>query len=160
MNTEKAFGALADTLASVDSHAPTACAGWSRALPPKKLRRTFFAQALRATVAVERLAAADDGRRQVMFTGVALDAPTLILHIESELVLHRWDIVGSDAIGIAALSDSRLAEHALTTVAAMQPSVFGPGGPVTNVTHRSPADRTLLYGDAARTRAGPLELDP
>jgi uncharacterized protein (TIGR03083 family) len=182
---EKAFGALADTLTSVDPDAATACAGWSvhelvahlaagsaeiadlvelelaegrtrqtrdfeereapyRALSPKKLRRAFFAEALRATVAVERLAAADDGRRQVMFTGVALDAPTLILHIESELVLHRWDIVGSDATSIAALSDPRLTEHALTTVAAMQPNVFAPGGPVTNVVDCPPAERTLL----------------
>jgi hypothetical protein len=85
---EKAFGALAGTLLSVDPHAPTACAGWSvheltahlaagsaeiadlierelaegrtrptrgfeereapyRALSPKKLRRAFFAEALR-----------------------------------------------------------------------------------------------------------------
>jgi len=182
---EKAFGAFADTLLSVDPHAPTACAGWSvhelvahlaagsaeiadlvelelaegrsrptrdfgereapyRALSPKRLRRTFFAEALRATVAVERLAAADDGNRRVMFTGVALDAPTLILHIESELALHRWDIVGSDAVSIAALSDPRLAEHALTTVAAMQPNVFASGGPVADVGDCHPAERTLL----------------
>jgi uncharacterized protein (TIGR03083 family) len=177
---EKAFGALADTLMSVDAHAPTACAGWSiheltahlaagsaeiadlvelelaegrtrptrdfeereapyRALSPKKLRRAFFAEALRATVAVERLAAADDGRRAVMFTGAALDAPTLILHIESELVLHRWDIVGSDATGIAALSDPRLGVHAVATVATMQPNVFPPrSGPGGTVILRSP----------------------
>ncbi|NTY59064.1 maleylpyruvate isomerase family protein [Mycolicibacterium sphagni] len=115
-----------------------------RALSPKKLRRSFFAEALRATVAVERLAAADDGQRRVMFTGVALDAPTLILHIESELVLHRWDIAGSDDVSIAALSDPRLAEHAVTTVAAMQPNVFASGGLVTNVGDCHPAERTLL----------------
>lgn len=182
---EKAFGALADTLMSVDAHAPTACAGWSvhelvahlaagsaeiadlvelelaegrtrptrgfdereapyRALSPKKLRRAFFAEALRVTVAIERLAAAADGPRRVMFTGVALDAPTLILHIESELVLHRWDITGSDEVSIEALSDPRLAEHAVTTVAAMRPNVFGPGAAVTNVVDCHPADRTLL----------------
>ncbi|WP_166654545.1 maleylpyruvate isomerase N-terminal domain-containing protein [Mycobacterium sp. BK086] len=115
-----------------------------RTLSPKKLRRSFFAEALRATVAVERLAAVDGGQRRVMFTGVAMDAPTLIQHIESELVLHRWDIVGSDAISMAALSDPRLAEHALTTVAAMQPNVFTSGGPVTDVVHCDPAVRTLL----------------
>jgi hypothetical protein len=79
-----------------------------------------------------------------MFTGVAVDAPTLILHIESELVLHRWDITGSDQVSIEALSDPRLAEHAVTTVAAMRPNVFGPGAAVTNVVDCHPADRTLL----------------
>ncbi len=94
-----------------------------RELPPKTLRREFFRQALRATVAVNRLLQAGPNRR-VTFTGVLLDARTLVLHSESELILHRWDIVGNDDIGIRALSDARLGAHAATTVVAMQPNVF------------------------------------
>lgn len=96
-----------------------------RALPPRKLRRALFWEALRATVAVERLSKSDE-RRHVAFTGTSLDASTLILHIESELILHRWDIVGSDATGIKALSDPRIGVHAAKTVAAMRPNVFPP----------------------------------
>lgn len=94
-----------------------------RALSPKELHRAFFREALRATVAVERLSRAD-AARQVIFTGTPMDASTLILHIESELALHRWDITGSDAVNIAALSDPRFAIHTARTVAAMQPNVF------------------------------------
>jgi Mycothiol maleylpyruvate isomerase N-terminal domain len=196
---EKAFIAFVDTLMSVDSQTPTACAGWSvqeltahlaagsaeiadlvelelaggrarptrdfeererpyRSLSPKKLRRAFFREALRATVAVERLSTADEGRRRVMFTGAALDAPTLTLHIESELVLHRWDIVGSDDTSIAALSDSRLGAHAAATVAAMQPNVFPPrSGPPETVILRSPgATDVAVTGGAVTT----IELAP
>ncbi|MDT5092929.1 MAG: hypothetical protein QOH60_2292 [Mycobacterium sp.] len=94
-----------------------------RALCSSKLRRAFFEEALRATVAVDQLAAS---RRCVAFTGVVMDADTVILHIESELVLHCWDIVGSDPASIAALSDARLAVHAATTVSTMSPNVFPP----------------------------------
>jgi uncharacterized protein (TIGR03083 family) len=96
-----------------------------RALSPKALYRAFFREALRATVAVERLSRSG-AARGVTFTGTTLDADTLILHIESELVLHRWDIVGSDATSVKALSDPRLAVHAAKTVIAMQPNVFPP----------------------------------
>jgi uncharacterized protein (TIGR03083 family) len=94
-----------------------------RALPPGRLRRAFFEQSLRATVAIERLVNAGGGRR-VAFTGVDLDAQTLVLHVESELVLHRWDLVGEDAVSIAALGNPRFAVHAATTVAAATPNVF------------------------------------
>jgi uncharacterized protein (TIGR03083 family) len=96
-----------------------------RALSPVGLRRAFFEEALRATVAVERLLNAKDVAC-VCFTGIIMDAQTLVLHIESELVLHRWDIVGNDATSIAALSDARFAVHAATTVSAMTPNVFPP----------------------------------
>jgi uncharacterized protein (TIGR03083 family) len=96
-----------------------------RALAPNKLRRQFFRQALRATIAVQRLSQAGPNRR-VAFTGALLDAPTLVLHSESELILHRWDITGNDDISISALSDPRFSAHAATTVAAMRTNVFPP----------------------------------
>jgi uncharacterized protein (TIGR03083 family) len=96
-----------------------------RQMTPARLRRAFFDQSLRAAVAVDRLSKAGESRR-VTFTGAHLDARTLLLHIESELVLHRWDIVGDDPAAIAALSEGRFAVHAATTVAAMTPNVFPP----------------------------------
>jgi uncharacterized protein (TIGR03083 family) len=96
-----------------------------RGLAPKELRREFFMKALKATVAVDRLAALA-GDRRVAFTGSVLDAPTLTLHIESELVLHRWDVVGSDDTSVRALSDPRMGLHAAKTVAGMRPNVFPP----------------------------------
>jgi uncharacterized protein (TIGR03083 family) len=194
-----AFGALADTLMSVDSTAPTACAEWSvheltahlaagsaeiadlvelelaegrtrstrdfeereapyRSLSPVRLRDAFFTEALRANVAVQRLSTADEGRRRVLFTGIALDAPTLISHIESELVLHRWDIVGSDDIAIAALSDSQLAAHAAATVTAMQPNVFPlRSGPEQTILLRSPGVADIAVTGGSVTT---LELAP
>ncbi|MEM6106633.1 maleylpyruvate isomerase N-terminal domain-containing protein [Mycobacterium sp. 050272] len=107
-----------------------------RALAPKQLHRKFFEEALTATVAVERLRQCKG--RSVAFTGALLDARALTLHIESELILHRWDIVGSDETSIRALSDARIGVHAATTVAAMQPNVFPPrGGECASVILRS-----------------------
>lgn len=109
-----------------------------RACPPETLRRRFFREALRATVAVERLSGIDTARR-IVFTGAALDAADVITHIESELIIHRWDIVGADQTGILALSDPRLGAHAATIVAAMTPNVFPPrSGEGQTVILRSP----------------------
>jgi len=96
-----------------------------RSLAPTTLRRRFVEESLRATVAIERSRASDADAR-VAFTGAALDAEALILHAESELVLHRWDIVGDDDVSIEQLADPRLARHAAATVAPMTPNVFPP----------------------------------
>jgi uncharacterized protein (TIGR03083 family) len=94
-----------------------------RALPPDVLRRSFFEESLRLTVALERLRAIRPEAR-VRFTGAALDVDTLILHAESELVVHRWDIEGADDIGVELLSDPRITVHAATAVAGMSPNVL------------------------------------
>jgi uncharacterized protein (TIGR03083 family) len=94
-----------------------------RALKPRPLWRRFVVESLRATVAIERLRRAGPEAR-VWFTGASLDVDALILHAESELVLHRWDIVGSDALSLELLADPRLAAHAVKTVAAMTTNVF------------------------------------
>ncbi|WAC94377.1 maleylpyruvate isomerase N-terminal domain-containing protein [Mycobacterium sp. Aquia_213] len=119
-----------------------------RALHPKRLRSSFFEEALKATVAIERLRMHGRDRR-VAFTGALLDARALTLHVESELILHRWDIVGSDETSIKALSDVRIGVHAATTVAAMKPNVFPPrGGEHESVILRSPgaSDITVTGG--------------
>lgn len=128
-----------------------------RALSPGQLRRAFFREALRATVAVERMAACG-GDRRVAFTGFLLDAPTLTMHVESELVLHRWDIVGSDEISVRALSDPRIGLHAAKTVAGMQPNVFPPrSGECERVILRSPgaADIAVTGGTAITITLAP-----
>lgn len=131
-----------------------------RALTPKKLRRAFFRQALRVTVAVERLSQAGPNR-SVTFTGAPLNAPTLLLHSESELVLHRWDIVGNDQISIRALSDPRFGVHAATTVAAMQPNVFpARAGEYTTVILRSPSTTDVAVTGGSITTIGPAPHDP
>ncbi len=126
-----------------------------RALAPKVLRRSFFREALRAVAAIERLSAAGAGAR-VAFTGCLLDAPTLVLHVESELVLHRWDIVGSDETSVRALSDPRIGWHAVTTVVGMRPNVFPPRrGDVGTVILRSPGNRDVAVTGGAVTTIGP-----
>ena len=123
-------------------------------------RSLYLREALRATVAVERLSKADAGR-PVLFTGASLDALTLILHIESELILHRWDIVGSDDTSIKALSDPRIGVHAAKTVAAMQPDVFPPrSGAHTTVILRAPGcpDVAVTGGAATTIKLAPNDL--
>lgn len=98
-----------------------------RQLAPRLLRRRFFEEAFRATVAVDRLSRID-GDRRVVFTGTSMEPSDIVLHIESELVLHRWDIVGDDPVSVRALSRPDLTVHAATTVTNMQPNVFAPRG--------------------------------
>lgn len=130
-----------------------------RELEPKKVRREFFRQALRATVAVDRLSQAGPNRR-VAFTGALLDAPALVLHSESELILHRWDVVGNDDISIRALSDPRFGAHAATTVAAMQPNVFPPrAGERETVILRSPGGTDVAVTGGSVTTIEPAPHD-
>ncbi len=92
------------------------------------------------------------------FTGALLDAPALTLHIESELVLHRWDIAGGDEVSVRALSDARIGVHAATTVAAMRPNVFPPR----TGEHETVVLRSLGAPDIAVTggRVTTIELAP
>ena len=133
-----------------------------RALTPKGLRRQFFRQALRATVAMERLSKAGPDRR-VAFTGALLDARTLLLHSESELVIHRWDIVGNDDVSIRSLSDPRLGAHAATTVAgiaATQPNVFPPrAGKPETIILRSPGTTDVAVTGGSVTTLAPAPHD-
>ena len=61
------------------------------------------------------LAAMDEADEDSMidFTGWAVDADTLALHIRSELALHRWDLCGSDEVSLALLGQPELTEHAV-----------------------------------------------
>lgn len=129
-----------------------------RALGGDQLRRRFFEEALRATVAVERLVQAGD--RHVPFTGVPMDARALVMHIECELVMHRWDIAGSDDTSISALSDPGLALHAVTTVARMTPNVFPPrSGDGSTVALRSPGSADIAVSGVAPTAIGMAPAD-
>lgn len=81
-----------------------------RAMADPLLRRRFVVNGLALTDAVLRLQAAGPAVT-VPFTGWAMTASELILHGQSELTLHRWDLVGSDATSMALLGNPELLEH-------------------------------------------------
>ncbi|MFN8024394.1 MAG: maleylpyruvate isomerase family mycothiol-dependent enzyme [Acidimicrobiales bacterium] len=49
----------------------------------------------------------------VPFTGWAMDREALATHVRSELALHRWDLVGSDDLGVELLEAPELTVHAV-----------------------------------------------
>lgn len=56
----------------------------------------------------------------VSFTGWAMDASALRLHIRSELAIHRWDLVGSDDESAALLGAPELTEHAVRALSSFE----------------------------------------
>jgi uncharacterized protein (TIGR03083 family) len=110
------------------------------ALPPRRLRRRFVAEAMRATAALLDLRHND---LRLDFTGVALSPVSLATHAEAELVLHRWDLTGDDDVSIAALSRMDLLTHAVSIVAAMRPNVM----PFQQVARGSETARAVLRAD-------------
>jgi hypothetical protein len=81
-----------------------------RALADRVLRRMFVREGLALTDAIVRLQKAGPGVT-VTFTGSVLTVDDLIRHGRSELVLHRWDLVGTDATSRRLLDDPELLEH-------------------------------------------------
>jgi uncharacterized protein (TIGR03083 family) len=59
------------------------------------------------------LAAMAEESGSLEFTGWAMDADTLAIHVRSELAIHRWDIAGSDSTSIDLLSQPELTAHAV-----------------------------------------------
>jgi hypothetical protein len=47
----------------------------------------------------------------VAFTGADLTAEGLMTHVRSELALHRWDLIGDDAVGRGLLAQPELLAH-------------------------------------------------
>ena len=81
-----------------------------RAMPDAALRRLFVREALALTDAMLRLRRA--GREvRVTFTGWDMTVDDMIRHGRSELVLHRWDLVGSDRVSLRLLDDVELLAH-------------------------------------------------
>lgn len=86
-----------------------------RALPDAVLRERLVEHAVRFE---SNVAALDEGDT-IMYTGWAMTAARLRMHSHSEAVLHRWDLVGDDGIGIRLLSDPTLVSHALAAFDAL-----------------------------------------
>jgi hypothetical protein len=89
-----------------------------RALADRVLRRMFVREGLALTDAILRLQKAGPGVT-VTFTGSELTVDDMIRHGRSELVLHRWDLVGTDATSRRLLDDPELLEHGRHVLAEM-----------------------------------------
>lgn len=80
------------------------------ALSDRVLRRMFVREGLALTDAILRLQKLGPGAT-VTFTGSDMTLDDMVRHGRSELVLHRWDLVGSDATSQRLLDDPELLEH-------------------------------------------------
>ena len=85
------------------------------AVPDHELRAAFPVVGARFAAALRSLPA---GRR-VPFTGWAMSGNQLRTHARSELVLHRWDLVGEDDTGAILLAQPDLLEHGRVALASM-----------------------------------------
>jgi hypothetical protein len=81
-----------------------------RALFDRVLRRMFVREGLALNDAVMRLRQAGPDVT-VTFTGRDMTVDEMIRHGRSELALHRWDLVGSDAVSQRLLGDPELLAH-------------------------------------------------
>jgi hypothetical protein len=82
------------------------------AMADDELRACLVDEALRLSVAIEKLAAAGP-MRTVLFAGRALSAAELTMHGRSEAALHRWDLAGDDDISQEFLGQEELTAHAV-----------------------------------------------
>jgi uncharacterized protein (TIGR03083 family) len=89
-----------------------------RALSDRVLRRMFVREGLALTDAIVRLIHAGPDAT-VTFTGWDMTANEMITHGRSELVLHRWDLVGFDALSRRLLDDVELLAHGRKVLAHM-----------------------------------------
>jgi uncharacterized protein (TIGR03083 family) len=81
-----------------------------RALSDRVLRRMFVREGLALTDAITRLRRVGPGVT-VAFTGWEMTAEEMIRHGRSELVVHRWDLVGFDEVSRRLLDDAELLAH-------------------------------------------------
>jgi uncharacterized protein (TIGR03083 family) len=86
-----------------------------RVMPDAELRERLVEEAIRFESGVAALTESDT----IPYTGWAMTAERLRMHSHSEAVLHRWDLVGDDDIGIRMLSDPGMVAHAMAVFDAM-----------------------------------------
>jgi uncharacterized protein (TIGR03083 family) len=86
-----------------------------RAMPDAALRERLVEQAARFESNLSALREDD----MIPYTGWVMSAQQFRMHSHSEAVLHRWDLVGDDDIGIRWLSDPSMVTHALAVFAAV-----------------------------------------
>jgi hypothetical protein len=94
---------------------------WEEREPPL---RELDGQALRDRLVVEatrfeKSVAAMGPEDALEYTGWTMTASRMRTHSHSEAVLHRWDLVGNDALSHMFLSEPGLTSHALATFAAI-----------------------------------------
>jgi hypothetical protein len=94
-----------------------------RAMSPWRLRLALVHHGLRATWLLARLSRSG---RSVDFTGATLTASQIARHAESELVVHRYDLVGLDRVARRHLAAPALVAHAHEVVGAMDRGVLPP----------------------------------
>ena len=83
-----------------------------RALGDGELRAAWKYQVRRKTEALDALAGLGENVA-VDFTGTTMTAARFLTHSRSEAAIHRWDIVGSDAISDEVLAQPELTAHAV-----------------------------------------------
>ena len=86
-----------------------------RTCPDPELRIAFFEVGGRFLAALDALPAG----QLVPFTGWAMSVEQLRTHARSELVLHRWDLIGDDDISARLLDQPDLIAHGRAVLAAM-----------------------------------------
>jgi uncharacterized protein (TIGR03083 family) len=86
-----------------------------RTVPDAELRLAFLDVGARLLAALD--AASPD--LLVPFTGWSMTTDDLRRHGRTELAIHRWDLVGDDAISAQLLSQPDLIEHSRTTLLGM-----------------------------------------
>lgn len=86
-----------------------------RAMSDAVLRESLVEHAVRFESNVATLNRSDE----IVYTGWAMTAERLRMHSHSEAVLHRWDLVGDDDVGVSLLSDPAMVTHALAVFDAM-----------------------------------------
>lgn len=92
-----------------------------RGLSHPRLHLVLVREGVRMTRLLVRLGRA---RRTIAFTGTTMSAGDIARHAESELVLHRYDLVGLDRIARRQLANPALALHAHKVVAQMDAGVL------------------------------------
>ena len=80
------------------------------AMADDELRHRLTAGGLGLLVALDELHLRDPSAT-VAFTGAELTAMQIHTHLRSELAIHRWDLVGDDAVGAQLLEQPDLLEH-------------------------------------------------
>ena len=92
-----------------------------RELSRLRLHLALVRQGVRGTWLLVRL---QRSGRTVEFTGTSMTAAEIMRHAESELVVHRYDLVGLSRSGRRQLTDPRLIAHARTVVGRMHEGVL------------------------------------
>ncbi len=79
-------------------------------MPDERLRDALVHERARAQAAVGAL---ERRHGTISFTGRPFTAAQLTTHVRSEAALHRWDLVGDDAVGDGLLAQPELTRHAV-----------------------------------------------